>query len=40
MLLNALDMDEKGFQVKTVIEGAAVKVNPGYSNNGYETITF
>lgn len=28
MLLNALDMDEKGFQVKTVIEGAAVKLIP------------
>jgi len=28
VLLNALDMNEKGYDVKTVIEGAAVKLIP------------
>ena len=28
VLLNALDMHEKGYEVKTVIEGAATKLIP------------
>ena len=28
VLLNALDMNEKGYEVKTVIEGSAVKLIP------------
>ncbi len=34
VLLNALDMQEKGFDVKIVIEGAATKVIPEVSKPG------
>jgi hypothetical protein len=33
VLLNALDMKEKGYEVKVVIEGAAVKLLPELAGN-------
>jgi len=40
VLLNALDMSEKGFDVKVIIEGSATKVIPELSKEGNPMFKF